>query len=175
MRAQARAAPGGEGASRAAPASAFGGDCSCNGRRGGGKGGDEAMRVGAARVAGMTVASELTGRCYTEERSECFRTQRRAWKALSRLRRSRRPLRRPHSARRGPRERPVAARGEPGVSAQWPARCLGQKSRSRPLGSAPERVRLGGEARGRAPRERLRNGRGPEGCCARATNRQNQG
>ena len=29
--------------------------------------------------------------------------------------------------------------------------------------------------RGRAPRERLRNGRGPEGCCARATNRQNQG
>ena len=34
--------------------------------------------------------------------------------------------------------------------------------------------------RGRAPRERLRSGRGPgaapsEGCCARATNRQNQG
>ena len=68
----------------------------------------------------------------------------------------RRPLRRPHSARRGPRERPVAARGEPGVSAQWPAHCLGQKSRSRrsrPLGSAPERVRLGGEARGGERRE----------------------
>ena len=43
---------------------------------------------------------------------------------------------------------PVAARRGPGVSAQWPARCLGQKSRSRPLGSAPERVRLGGEAKG---------------------------
>ena len=82
------------------------------------------------------------------------KTQRRAWKALSRLRRSHRPLRRPHSARRGPRERPMAARGEPGVSAQWPARCLGgQKSRSRPLGSAPERVRLGGEARGRERQE----------------------
>ena len=101
----------------------------------------------------MTAASELAGRCTTEERGVCFGTQRRAWKALSRLRRSRRPLRRPHSARRGPRERPVAAWGEPGVSAQWPARCLGQKSRSRPLGSAPERVRLGGEARGGERRE----------------------
>ena len=48
---------------------------------------------------------------------------------------------------------PVAARRGPGVSAQWPARCLGQKSRSRPLGSAPERVRLGGEARGGERRE----------------------
>jgi len=76
-----------------------------------------------------------------------------AWKALRGVGRLRRPLRRPHSARRGPRERPVAARGEPGVFAQWPARCLGQKSRSRPLGSAPERVRLGGEARGGERRE----------------------
>ena len=49
--------------------------------------------------------------------------------------------------------------------------------------SAPSPPRLrprASEARrrgegGRAPRERLRSGRGPEGCCARATNRQNQG
>ena len=81
------------------------------------------------------------------------KTQRRAWKALRGVGRLRRPLRRPHSARRGPRERPVAARGEPGVSAQWPARCLGQKSRSRPSAPAPERVRLGGEARGGERRE----------------------
>lgn len=100
----------------------------------------------------------------TEERSGCFGTQRRAWKALEveSWTCSRRPLRRPHSARRGPRERPVAARGEPGVAAQWPARCLGAgRSALAPRLRPPERVRLGGGARGRERREssRLRNGR----------------
>ena len=99
----------------------------------------------------------MAGRCYTEERSGCFGTQRRAWKALSRLRRSRRPLRRPHSARRGPRERPVAARGEPGVSAQWPARCLGAEialspPRLRPRASEARR-RGEGESAERATEE----------------------
>ena len=83
-------------------------------------------------------------------------TQRRAWKALSieRRLRLRRPLRRPHSARRGPRECPPWRLGEGLVCLRSGLRAaLGQKSRSRPLGSAPERVRLGGEARGRERQE----------------------
>ena len=72
----------------------------------------------------------------------------------------------------------MAARGEPGVSAQWPARCLGQKSRSRPLGSAPERVRLGGEARGgerrEATEERERPWRGSERGLLRARNKSSE-
>ena len=54
-----------------------------------------------------------------------------------------------------------AARGEPGVAAQWPACCLALVALSPPRLRPPERVRLGGGARGRERRERarLRNGR----------------
>ena len=80
------------------------------------------------------------------------KTQRRAWKALSRARETLAVAPPVPEAAFSPEGTagvpPVAARRGPGVAAQWPARCLGQKSRSRPLGSAPERVRLGGEARG---------------------------
>ena len=85
------------------------------------------------------------------------KTQRRAWKALSRARETLAVAPPVPEAAFSPEGTagvpPVAARRGPGVSAQWPARCLGQKSRSRPLGSAPERVRLGGEARGGERRE----------------------
>ena len=73
------------------------------------------------------------------------KTQRRAWKALSRVRRSRRPLRRPHSARRGPRERPVAAR-ESRVCVRSGLRAALAVIALSPPGLRP-RARLGGEAR----------------------------
>ena len=79
------------------------------------------------------------------------KTQRRAWKALRGVGRLRRPLRRPHSARRGPRECPPWRLGESRVYLRSGLRAA--LGRNRPLGSAPERMRLGGEARGRERRE----------------------